>query len=121
MPLTESAVLTFMDVVDETGSGDDPTSPMTSFIGITIGTDGTQIHYDHHENGYVADLSVSPELIWGDGICANGYPPRKNGVAISGANCTASPGTIDNLLAGDVIDLRDDVPVPLAGTNYRRP
>ncbi|MDP2559909.1 hypothetical protein [Psychrobium sp. 1_MG-2023] len=68
-------------------------------ISISIGYNGTTIHYDHHEDSYETNL-LSPlsstTQIWGDGNDANGKPP---GFAS------------DVLNSGDVIILNNEMPV----------
>ena len=79
-----------------------------SVISLTVTADDALIYYDQWENGFDADISNPADLyanpgnldgvqIWGDGDASNGSPP-------------GFPG--DLLVAGDVIVLEDDVPVP---------
>lgn len=88
---------------------DEPKSPITSYTSIAIGVDDTIIYYDHHENGYVTDITnpLDSEIydaatnpagvqIWGDKDPDNGAPP-------------GFPG--DELNAGDVIILNNNIKV----------
>ncbi|MBI1293940.1 hypothetical protein GC175_03140 [bacterium] len=55
-----------------------PSSPINTYISISIISDGTIIYYDHWEDGFEVDPSspLQPTTeIWGDGNAANGAPP----------------------------------------------
>jgi hypothetical protein len=94
------------------GSCTTPRSPIRSLISIAVSADGTQILYDHHEDGYERDPSNPTGLkpggtteIWGDGDPSNGVAPRL---------------PADLLAAGDVISLDNDVDVPSGAHLLRR-
>ncbi|MCA9211543.1 MAG: DUF4347 domain-containing protein, partial [Planctomycetales bacterium] len=70
------------------------TQQIQTTIGIVANNDSTIIYYDHHEDGYEADLGnpvQSTTEIWGDGDISNG----------------AAPGVTTN--AGDVLNAGDFV------------
>jgi hypothetical protein len=81
-----------------------PTEPITSYITITAVADDTVLYWDQWENGYDTDIANTLDVysaanpggtqIWGDGNAANGIPPGF---------------TVDEIDAGTVIDLRNEV------------
>ena len=101
VPLKEHDVLQALDDIDQSGSSRDPFSPILSIVFLSVNTTGTIVYWDHWEDGYDSGLaSGSPAdastEIWGDGNAGNGIAPGL--------------GT-DNLAAGDVIILQNQVPV----------
>lgn len=69
-------------------------------ISISIRRDDTLIYYDHWEDGLedtVTNPGQSSTEVWGDGNPANGAPPGFSG---------------DNLQAGDIITLQNEVDLP---------
>jgi uncharacterized repeat protein (TIGR01451 family) len=116
VPITEAQALASMETVHS-----DATDPVWSYVSIAIGTTGTRINYDQWENGYEANLDSPTDLystvntdgtqIWGNGNCADGFPPNKDGsTTITLANCNANPATVDALASGNVVVLRNSVP-----------
>ena len=97
-------------------------SPVTTYFSIAIGVTGTYVYYDQWENGYDSDManptngytSANPggTQTWGNGNCADGFPPNKNGTTYTLEDCTAAPSTVDNFVAGDVIIPSNSVPIP---------
>ncbi len=86
--------------------------PVYTYFSIAVATDGAYVYYDQWENGYASDISqpTSAEVynaatnpggvqIWGNGSCADGYPPNKRGIAAP-VPCTAA---WDGFIAGDVV------------------
>jgi hypothetical protein len=106
VPLPEDELLSsFGDRIAGCGrSCSTPRSPIRTLISIVVSADGTQILYDHHEDGFECDPSNPTGLkpggsteIWGDGDLSNGV----------------APGDPNDLLdAGVVISLDTDVSVP---------
>jgi len=83
-----------------------------SYVSVAVGTAGTHIYYDHWEDGFLPNFTAAGILgsggtteIWGDGICSNGYPPNKGGVAAPGT-CTAA---WDTFAGGDVVVLQSAI------------
>ncbi|MGL6338657.1 MAG: DUF4347 domain-containing protein, partial [Waterburya sp.] len=77
-----------------------PIAPITSTISLTASTNNTVIYYDHWEDGYEGDINnpvQSTTQIWGDGNTANGVFPGT---------------TTDQISAGDVAVLQNDVSLP---------
>lgn len=77
-------------------------NPMISTTSISILAEGTIIWYDHHEDGYEADVldpSSSSTEIWGDGNCDNGHAP----------DTCADTGKPDEIGAGTVFTLENPV------------
>ena len=79
-------------------------------IALTITAPDTIVYWDHWEDGFEFDIQdpASPGTglgaeIWGDQDCANGYRPDIVGPCA---------GAADIFLAGDVLILTSDVPVP---------
>ncbi|MDH5421457.1 MAG: DUF11 domain-containing protein, partial [Acidimicrobiia bacterium] len=74
-----------------------------SVTSISIGFDNTIIYFDHHEDGFEANVSApiqATSQVWGDGNLTNGVAP-------------GHPS--DLLRAGDTIALENDVPLPRTG------
>jgi hypothetical protein len=83
---------------------------VTTIISVTISSDGTQVFWDHWEDGFEADatnpVSKTTE-IWGDGNPANGCPPNCAGKnCVPTKTCTAAQ---DVLKAGQVIVIDNEV------------
>ncbi len=79
---------------------------LDSVISIVTPVPGTKIVYDHWEDGYEIDLNNPAQItteIWGDGNDANGKPPGYAQDPLGFA-------------AGNVIALRNLVPLPRTGT-----
>ena len=75
-------------------------STMHSVVSIVATKDGSLVYYDHWEDGYELDLTNPTETsteIWGDNDPSNGIPPGY---------------VTDEVNAGDVIALENDVPIP---------
>ena len=75
-------------------------------IGITATRDNTIITYDHHEDGYEADIAAPVQAstqVWGDGNPANG----------------SAPGLVGDIInAGDIVILQNLVPEFPGAVNY---
>ncbi len=125
IPLPDDWLMQHMEDLDATGGTGDPYPPVRDVIGITISSDGTWIYWDQWEDGYTADLAnpTSGEIysasnldgtqIWGDGILANGCPPR---FGDDPNPCTAASD--DQLSAGDIIVLDNLVPITSSGGTH---
>ena len=95
--------------------------PVQSYISVAIGTDNTIVYYDQWEDGYGNDLAnyniysnVDPlnpsgTQIWGNGNCADGFPPNVSGTTYTQGACEANPGVVDDLDGGDVVVLNSTV------------
>ena len=118
--LPETDALTVLNTINT-----DAVSPMTGYFTIAVGVTGTWFYYDNWENGYITDLAnptaaeiynvdTNPDgvRIGGNGNCADGWPPNKNGTPITRAICEANPTTVDHFIAGDVVIVTNQVPVP---------
>ncbi|HYD48088.1 MAG TPA: hypothetical protein VEB21_07070, partial [Terriglobales bacterium] len=95
IPLPDDQIRShFLSVYTGTGN------TMVSVTSIVVTGDNTRIYFDHWEDGYEADLenpTQSTTRIWGDGNTANG----------------AAPGYPSDVLAsGNVLSLRNNVPLP---------
>jgi len=100
IPMPEADVRVAFTQINTTGTatGND----MTSFINIAATESGTILTYDHWEDGYETNIDnpIQPTtLIWGDGNPANGSWPG------------APVGTDPAINAGQVIQLRNNIPV----------
>lgn len=97
VPMPEAQIRqSFLAVASNTGNTFD------SVISIVVPVPGTQIVYDHWEDGYEADINApvqSSTRVWGDGNDANGKPPGYASDPVS-------------FSSGDVIALRNFVPLP---------
>ncbi len=115
--LPEDDLLQLFDDDDVAGGTfPDPVSPIRSITSISIGSSGTWVYYDQWEDGYTADLAnptageiysaanLDGTQIWGDGVLANGCPPR-----INNAPNACLVASDDDLAAGEVITLDNDV------------
>ena len=116
MTLPEDDALTILDAINTAAI-----TPIINYASIAVGSSGTIVYYDQWEDGYVSDYTTMTAAevysdptnlagvqVWGNGNCADGYPPNKSGVNAPGT-CTAA---WDTLVAGDVIILNDSVDVP---------
>ncbi len=87
IPVKENDALASMQAINN-GSGM-AADPVTTYVSIAIGTTGTLVYLDQWENGYDPDIANPANLysagnlggtqIWGNGICADGVAPDKNG------------------------------------------
>ena len=84
IPFPETEVLDALESVVPpdnscgTTFGTVPTNPITSITSISISVDDTIVYYDHHEDGFEADITAPIQTsteVWGDGNTANGAPP----------------------------------------------
>jgi hypothetical protein len=78
---------------------------VVTLLSATISTDNTTIFYDHHEDGFEADVVLNSQAsteIWGDGNAANGCAPGT-------VPCT---NATDILMAGRAIVIQNEVPMP---------
>lgn len=90
------------------------TSDINTFISVTIAFDGTELVWDHHEDGYEAVGGTSTQgssEVWGDGNCDNGFRPDIGDLA----DCTAEK---DILEAGDAVVINNVVPLPRTSDIY---
>ena len=111
VPLPEAQVRTFITTI---GALSAASSTTDSTISIVTSDNSTIIYYDQWEDGYEATLSEPVQAttqIWGDGIAGNGCPPTKNGAVLTCNNAN------DVLNAGDVVVLRNNVPLPRVPAN----
>ena len=96
-------------ILDEVAYGN-VTQLIETTIGIVANNDNTVIYYDHHEDGYEADLGnpvQSTTEIWGDGDISNGAAP----------GVTTNAGDVLN--AGDFVILQNTIDLtnpPTAGS-----
>lgn len=113
VPFPEGQLLQGLQAIESGGSGNTPTSPITTYVSIAAVANGTIVYYDQWENGYDADIANPANLysggnpggtqIWGDGNAANGAAPGVPGdlidagtvIVLSNDVNTGSPLTID--------------------------
>jgi hypothetical protein len=92
----------FQGYLESVNSAADTTISFT--VGITNAAAGATIYYDHHEDGFEADIanpSQATTLVLGDGNAANGN---------AGTYCTACAG--DLLPQGAPLIMRSSIPTP---------
>ncbi len=117
VPFPESDADTVFSELLTGWTGDDtPDDHIVSVISIAVSGNGTVIYYDHHEDGFQPTFVGAPAgtvLIWGDGDASNGVP-------LGDRNGDSTIDDLDDfLLAGDVIALRDDIPLPDSSATLR--
>jgi uncharacterized repeat protein (TIGR01451 family) len=86
------------------GPGSATVDGIENIIGISVLRDGSLIYYDEWEDGLEPNLFFPTQAstqVWGDGDTSNGVAPT-----------VRQPNPDDRLFAGDVIALRNVVPVP---------
>ncbi len=115
--LPEADALTVLSSINS-----DARSPIVTYFSIAVGVNGTYVYYDQWENGYDSDIANPTNLytagnlggtqIWGNGTCADGFPPNKNGTSYTLTDCNNAPATVDAFIAGDVVIPSSQVVVP---------
>ena len=97
VPLTEQGIYDANEIILNEGAFGNVDTDVLSTVGITANRDGTVIYFDHHEDGFEADINVPVQAtteIWGDGDASNGIAPGF---------------TVDVINSGDVIVLQNVV------------
>ncbi|HMJ75875.1 MAG TPA: hypothetical protein VK507_07875, partial [Iamia sp.] len=104
VPLPTDDFQTYLENVNDAA---DTTIAFT--VGITNAAAGATIYYDHHEDGFEADIAnpvQSTTLVFGDGNAGNGN---------AGTYCTACAG--DLLPQGAPLVMRSSIPTPRVPAN----
>jgi hypothetical protein len=113
VPLPEELVLdgVFKVLHKRAVTRNGPYPSVVTLLSATISIDNTVIFYDHHEDGFEADVVRSSQAsteIWGDGNAANGCAPGT-------VPCTDAT---DILKTGSAIVIQNEVPMPRNNSQF---